>query len=178
MTVLLINGCTRENGNTEQLAKVLLDRIDYEEVILRNCEINHIQDLRHTSNGFPPLSGEFQQIVEKMLKSDSIIFATPVYWYGMSGLLKDYFDNWSHALRDNQYDFKTNLATKQFYAVVVGGDRARIKALPLIQQFEHIVSFTGNTLKGYVIGEGNAPGDIQNDSIAISMAKAYNKLIR
>ncbi|PAF02336.1 hypothetical protein CHH68_01960 [Bacillus velezensis] len=49
------------------------------------------------------------------------------------------------------------------------------RELPLIQQFEHIFHFMGMSFKGYVLGEGNRPGDILHDHQALSAASSLLK---
>ena len=38
---------------------------------------------------------EFLKIIQAMIESDVIVFATPVYWYAMSGSMKIFFDRFS-----------------------------------------------------------------------------------
>ncbi|MDQ0860369.1 multimeric flavodoxin WrbA [Bacillus sp. V2I10] len=61
------------------------------------------------------------------------MFVTPLYWYGMSGTMKDFFDLWSQALRDERFSFKENAKDKKAYVIIAGGDSPKIKALPLVQ---------------------------------------------
>jgi len=50
-----------------------------------------------------------------------------------------------------------------------------IKGLPLIEQFGHIFDFMGMSFEGYVLGEGNRPGDILRDHQALSAASRLLK---
>lgn len=91
----------------------------------------------------------------------------------MSGTLKLFIDRWSQTLRDPRFpDFKQQMRAKQAYVIAVGGDNPKIKGLPLIQQFDHIFGFMGMSFKGYVLGEGNRPGDILLDSQALYARRA------
>lgn len=60
----------------------------------------------------------------------------------------------------------------------MGGDQPSIKGLPMIQQFQHIFDFVGTTFEGYIIGEGNRPGDISQDLIALSATEQLRKEIQ
>jgi hypothetical protein len=63
--------------------------------------------------------------------------------------------------------------------VIVGGEQARFKALPLVQQYKLIFEFVGAKFEGYIIGEGNTPGAILDDEIALNQAKTLNeKLVK
>ena len=50
--MITIYGSSRENGNTEELAKTVLKDINTEEVYLRQHTINPITDMRHDELGF------------------------------------------------------------------------------------------------------------------------------
>lgn len=53
------------------------------------------------------------KILNKVLKSDIIIFSTPLYWYSMSASLKLFIDRWTESLRDTQIDnFKEIMSQK------------------------------------------------------------------
>jgi hypothetical protein len=70
------------------------------------------------------------------------------------------------------------MALKSAYVIAVGGDKPFIKGLPMIQQFQHIFDFVGTNFDGYIIGEGNKPGDIRQDLKALSAAEQLRKKIR
>lgn len=61
------------------------------------------------------------------------------------------------------------------YVVIVGGDNPKLKALPLIAQFQSIFDFVGSSFEGYVIGDANGLDEIQNDAEALAKAQIYNK---
>lgn len=43
---------------------------------------------------------DFRSVIEMMLASEHIVFATPVYWYAMSGAMKVFFDRLTDLLAD------------------------------------------------------------------------------
>lgn len=47
------------------------------------------------------------------------------------------------------------------YVVIVGGDNPKLKALPLIAQFQYIFDFVGSSFEGYVIGDANGLDEIK-----------------
>ncbi|TGU95160.1 flavodoxin family protein [Mesorhizobium sp. M00.F.Ca.ET.186.01.1.1] len=96
----------------------------------------------------------------------------------MSGYMKNYVDRWSQSLRDKRYAFKESLGRKQAYVITTGGDQPRIKGLPLIQQFQYVFSFVGMPYAGYIIGEGNQPGDVLADMQAVASAKQLNAWLK
>ncbi|TYS10002.1 flavodoxin family protein [Bacillus subtilis] len=176
MKIAVINGGTRSGGNTDILAEKTVQGFDTEHIHLRKYHIQPIEDLRHAEGGFGPVQDDYDSIIERTLPCDILIFATPIYWFGMSGTLKLFIDRWSQTLRDPRFpDFQQQMSMKQAYVAAVGGDNPKIKGLPLIQQFEHIFAFMRMPFKGYVLGEGNRPGDILDDYQALSAASRLLK---
>jgi multimeric flavodoxin WrbA len=178
MRTLVLFGSSRRSGNTEILTERLLDGIDCSRIYLMDHRIEAIVDQRHEPQGFQPVVDDYDAITEQVLAHDRLVFATPLYWYGMTGLMKDYFDRWSQVMRDRRYAFKDAMAKKEAYAVITGGDSARIKGLPLVQQFHYICDFVGMPLKGYLIGQGSKPGDVLRDQRALAEAAAMNQQLR
>ncbi|MFC7687017.1 flavodoxin family protein [Ureibacillus sp. GCM10028918] len=171
MSIGVIYGSTREKGNTEWLTEESIRGVPVEKFYLREYNILPIKDERHTEAGFQEVADDYSQLIGKIIKHDVLIFATPVYWYSMSGTMKLFIDRWSQTLRDSNYpNFREELAKKSAYVIAVGGDKPTIKALPMIQQFQYICDFFGMTLDGYVIGKASKPGEIQRDTKAIAAA--------
>ncbi|MEC1736817.1 flavodoxin family protein [Bacillus mojavensis] len=176
MKIAVINGGTRTGGNTDILTEKAVQGLAAESIHLREYRIQPIEDFRHDSNGFRPVMDDYDSIVERILPCDILIFATPIYWLGMSGTLKLFIDRWSQTMRDPRFpDFKEQMSAKQAYVIAVGGDNPKIKGLPLIEQFGHIFDFMGMSFEGYVLGEGNRPGDIIFDQQAI---EAVGRLLK
>ena len=179
MKITMLVGSSRKGGNSELLADFVVQDIEHEKVYIKDLHIRPIEDLRHTKNGFQAVNDDYDRLVEVIMKSDVVIFATPIYWYSMSGLMKNMIDRLSQAIRDERYpNLKEHLKTMQTIVVVVGGDEPRVKGLPLIQQFQYIFDFLNMPFSFYIIGEGNQPEDILKDSRALSQAAWLNEKIK
>jgi multimeric flavodoxin WrbA len=176
--ILVLNGSSRENGNTEQLTDLILEGVSCTCINIRDFLIQPIVDKRHDPEGFTTVADDYDQIIELVRQHDVLIFATPIYWYGMSGHMKQFIDRWSQSLRDTRFSFKEEMKKKKAFVIICGGDNPYIKGLPLIQQFQYIFQFMGIEYMGYVIGEGNAPGDVLRDERAIGQAKYWNTFFR
>jgi multimeric flavodoxin WrbA len=178
MSIAVIYGGTRPNGNTELLTEQAIQALEVEKIYLKDFNILPIEDHRHSESGFPDVGDDYNSIIDLILPHDILIFATPIYWYSMSGTMKNFIDRWSQTLRDSKYPhFKMTMASKKAYVIAVGGDNPSIKGLPMIQQFQHIFDFMGTSFDGYIIGKGSKPGDIKTDTVAFSAAiQLQNKL--
>ncbi|MFD2924713.1 flavodoxin family protein [Halobacillus naozhouensis] len=177
MSVAVIYGGTRSNGNTEQLTERVIGEMEAEKILLKDYDIKPIEDYRHHEAGFPKVEDDYKQLIDRMLSHDVVIFATPIYWYGMSGTLKNFIDRWSQSMKEYP-NFKKKMSEMQTYIVAVGGDAPFIKGLPLVQQFHYIFSFAGASFEGYVLGEGNKPGEILQDKQALVAAEQMQKKIK
>ncbi|GIP52788.1 flavodoxin family protein [Paenibacillus vini] len=174
MSILVLQGSTRDEGNTEQLSRLVLEGVQHKEILLRDKQILPIHDQRHTEGGFDPVDDDYDDVIREVLQHDTLVFATPVYWYTVSGIMKNFIDRWSQSLRDSRFDFKAEMAQKKAYVLVVGGDNPRIKAMPLIQQLKYTFDYVGMPLEGHIIAKASKPGDIWNDKRAIQEAKWLN----
>ncbi|MEH7331890.1 flavodoxin family protein [Neobacillus drentensis] len=175
MSIAVIYGGTRPNGNSELLTDHAVQGIAAEKVYLKDYIIKPIEDMRHSPEGFQDRNDDYNSIIDRILPHDIIIFSTPIYWYSMSGTMKNFIDRWSQTLRDARYpDFKKTLSSKKAYVIAVGGDNPYIKGLPMIQQFKYIFDFMGIEFGGYILGKGSQPGDVLQDKEAFFAASQLN----
>jgi multimeric flavodoxin WrbA len=178
MKIVAIYGSSRAGGNSELLAEEVLSGLEVTRIHLREKQILPIVDKRHAPEGFQPVDDDYHDVITQVMQHDVILFVTPLYWYGMSGAMKDFIDRWSHSLRDHRYDFKAQMKGKTAYVVIAGGDEARMKALPLVQQFRYIFDFMSMQFGGYLIGQGNKPGDVLQDERAMAEARWLNRVLQ
>lgn len=52
----------------------------------------HVKKIEHYKYDSSKPQDDFLTIIEEAIKADTIVFATPVYWYAMSGMMKVFFD--------------------------------------------------------------------------------------
>ena len=64
---------------------------------------------------------DFLKIVDELLKSNVIVFATPVYWYAMSGLMKTFFDRLTDIVTTKKH-LGRQLKGKLTFLLAVGAD--------------------------------------------------------
>ncbi|MFJ7734516.1 flavodoxin family protein [Lysinibacillus sp. NPDC097231] len=179
MNITAFIGSSRANSNSEQLTDYVLKGIPHKKIDLKNVTIEPIHDLRHDDNGFQFVADDYDQIIQAFLTSDIVIFATPIYWYSMSGIMKNMVDRLSHAIRDERFpQLKEKLQTTEAIVLAVGGDDPHIKGLPLIHQFQYIFDFLKMPFSSYIIGNANKPGEIVNDEQALAQATILNKQLK
>ena len=87
MKPLIILGSARKNSDTQKLIELVFDDKEYNLIDLLDYSITH-----YNYGEEYPTTDEFLTIIEQMLNHDTIVFATPVYWYSMSSYMKVFFD--------------------------------------------------------------------------------------
>lgn len=176
MNITVFYGSSRKNANSELLAKEVLKGFCFDAIHLYDLNIVPIEDKRHDPEGFTDPQDDYDQIIQQILKSRVLVFATPIYWYSMSGSMKVMIDRLSQAIRDERYpELKEHLQKVKVIVLAVGGDEPHIKGLPMIQQFVYIFDFLGMSFDHYLLAEGNLPGDVLLDSKAINETQILNK---
>ncbi len=103
-------------GNTMEAVQEVVRDYNVEVIDL----LNHIispYDYEHKNK-----DDDFIRIAEKLVETDIIVFATPVYWYSMSSQLKIFFDRLSDLLNIRK-DIGRALKGKICYLVASGTDK-------------------------------------------------------
>ena len=94
---VIIQGSSRSNGDTRMIINYLNNDNSIDIIDLKT------KDIKHFDYDFKNSNDDFISLMENLvLKYDTIIFATPVYWYSMSGLLKVFFDRISDLLKTHK----------------------------------------------------------------------------
>nr|WP_315252368.1 NAD(P)H-dependent oxidoreductase [uncultured Flavobacterium sp.] len=91
---VIIVGSSRSKGNTSKIAEKISIQINADIIDLRDYSISYY-DYESTNIG-----DDFLPLIKSILeKYDTLIFATPIYWYNMSGIMKVFFDRFSDLIR-------------------------------------------------------------------------------
>jgi len=111
--------------------EAVLDKRNVEIIDLLSQQISHYDYENRNKDD------DFISIAKKMVNSDIIVFATPVYWYSMSGHLKVFFDRLTDLLSVHK-DLGRALKGKECWMISSGtGEK-----LPL--GFEQVFASTAN----------------------------------
>ncbi len=108
--VLIISSSLRKGSNSEALAKefergALESGSEVETVSLRGKSIGFCRGcLACLKLGRCAINDDAVEIAEKMKSADVLVFATPVYYYSVSGQLKTMLDR-ANSLYDSDYRF-------------------------------------------------------------------------
>lgn len=170
--VLIISTSLRKGGNSEALADEFAKGAkdaghQVEKVCLYNKIINFCKGcLVCQKTGRCVIHDDADIIAQKMLTSDIIVFATPIYYYEMCGQMKTMLD------RSNPL-FPFNYKFKDIYLLATAADSSETAMDGAIKGLQGWVScFERATLKGVVkCADTDSIGAVKGN---IALNKAYN----
>lgn len=97
MKTIILQASARAEGNTAEVVRALAREIDAEVVDLLDFHV-----LPFSYEQEYPAEDDFLRLINGLLRYDQIVFASPVYWYAMSGPLKIFFDRLSDLLKSQK----------------------------------------------------------------------------
>lgn len=101
MKIMAINGSPRgERGNTDRILQPFLEGAreagaETETIYLKDKKINHCVGCFACWSKTPGIciyKDDMPELLEKMRRADILVYATPLYVYTVSGLMKDFMD--------------------------------------------------------------------------------------
>lgn len=94
MRTVIIQGSSRSEGHTNTMVTLLQARLD--------CDVVDLNDymIRPFDYEYLNQDDDFAPLIRRIANDyDLLIFATPVYWYSMSGTMKIFFDRLTDCLK-------------------------------------------------------------------------------
>ncbi|MBU7597890.1 NAD(P)H-dependent oxidoreductase [Streptomyces sp. P38-E01] len=179
---LFVLGSSRTGGNTEVLARAAADQLP-PQISQRWVDLKHVRlpDFRdgvhqghqgYEEGVFPGGEAE-RQLYEATVSATDIVFAAPMYWYGMPAQLKRYFDYWSGWLNAPSLEFQQRMAGRRLWNIAARADPRDEMAEGLIAQLTNAAAFMGMSYGGALLGRGVARRDIYRDQAALARAKTF-----
>lgn len=169
MKIMGILGSSRQGGNTEVMLDVALEEaqkngVFVDKIPLKDKSIAPCDGcLGCAKTGRCVIDDDAQEIYKKMLESDGIIWATPVYFWSMTGQTKTLLDR-TYALL---YP-KLQLANKVGGLIIVAASRGCMNAA---NAFHMYFSYNHMFFSELASGFADTKGAIKNNALAINMAK-------
>jgi len=96
--VLVINGSTRENGNTDAVLRSFMQGVsegglNVREAVLRNLTVNNcVGCCKCQKEKKCNFQDDMTELRDMVIKSDVLVFASPIYWCEITGLMKTFID--------------------------------------------------------------------------------------
>jgi multimeric flavodoxin WrbA len=174
MNVVALSASPRRDGNSFLLAEAavagatesghqaqLVHLDDHVKHFLRDCRRCRDAAGRCTiDDGFEPL------LRDLILPADAIVFATPLYWYGIAGQLKTFFDRlfcYIAASEPEAETFVQGLVGKRLALVVASEESYPGASLGVVHEIQEYARYTHSAFVGVVQGIGNKRRDVVAD---------------
>lgn len=178
MNIIILNGSPRHNGNTSSVINIL------KEILSKNNVVESLDICQMKLSGCCACDGckyngghcvsldDSDLVIQKIVRADVVIFATPVYWWGVSSQLKMVMDKFYS--QDSQ--FKT--MRKKIGIIAIGANELDDPQYRLIHdQFSCIGEYLGWEVSFSLPFSAYEPGEIlKNDKLNNLIEEAINQL--
>jgi len=170
--VLGFVGSPRKNGNTDILVDVILEGAksagaEIEKVFLADMDIANCKECLMCHSGGPKvcsIKDDMIGIAEKMQEADVLVFGTPIFWWGPTGIFKTFMDRW--------YGFDLGFPDKKLIFAYPSGDPDVYVARFLRGMFEASLDYMDTKAFAYVPAAGaHDPGDVCKMADVVEYAK-------
>ncbi len=171
---LIISSSPRRDGNSIRLAQAALEGAceaghETELVLVDDYITSFLRDCRICRNeaGDCTIDDRFSELfLDKFVPSDGVILATPVYWYGMSGQLKTFFDRtfcYYAASCPTSGANSEGMMNKRIGLLLSSEETYPGAELGIVHQVQEYCRYTHSCFVDVVRGVGNKRGDVDVD---------------
>ena len=169
--VVVLSSSPRKGGNSDLLCDQFMmgskeTGHQVEKLFLKEKKINYCTGCGTCLNGKKacPQKDDMAEVLEKMIATDVIVMATPVYFYTMAAQMKTLIDRCC-----SRY---TEISNKEFYFILSAADNSKQAMERTLEGFRgYTSSLSGAKEKGIVYGIGAWNiGDIKKSD---AMRQAY-----
>jgi multimeric flavodoxin WrbA len=172
--VLVVSSSPRRDGNSRRLADAALagarEAGQEAELVHLDDHVRHfLRDCRECRDACGRCTiddGYGELLRDRVLPADGLLLATPVYWYGVSGQLKTFFDRmlcYIAASSEEADRYAQGIVGKRIGLLLSSEETYPGAALGVIHQIQEYARYTHSDLVGVVRGIGNKRGDVDVD---------------
>jgi multimeric flavodoxin WrbA len=88
--ICLINGSSRSSGQTAGVLNNIRNELEDRGARASVIHLRNVKLAACDGTQTPRLRPDFKQLFGRLTEANGIIFATPTYWFNMSGLMKNF----------------------------------------------------------------------------------------
>ena len=179
--ILIVLGSPRKKGNSATLAAkvaegAIADGADVETVYLNGLNIKPCQGCekcqQESFNGCA-IEDEMNQLYAKMQEADSVVVASPIYWFNISAQTKIFIDRLYAVGVGQKNIFKgKNIAIILTFA---DPDPFTSGAVNALRAFQDICKYVGANIEGMVYGSASGAGEIKEKQDVMEKAVLLGK---
>jgi len=164
MKSVIIQGSSRSTGHTYLISQLIQQQVEADFIDLKEYEIHpYSYEHEHVGDDFLPL-------MRKLITYDTFIFITPVYWYAMSGIMKNFFDRITDCLKVEK-ELGRKLRGKQMLAVSCGSEAEEVEGffVPFSKSADYLGMQYLGALHTWVLG-----GEVESE-VEARVRNFFNK---
>jgi len=176
MKVIGLVGSNRKDGNTNTLVERILEGAkskghDTEKVFLADLRISPIGDCSACRRaGRCYIEDDFNELMDKVLESECVIFGTPLYWYGPSSQMKAFIDRWVCRMAFDEKGFRDRMRGKGCLLAVPHQDTQLTGAEHLFAIMEKTFEFMEMAYLGRIQTVAWRRWEVSKDEVALKYA--------
>jgi multimeric flavodoxin WrbA len=172
--VLALSASARRDGNSRKLAEAVLEGVaeaghegelvhlaDHVTGMFRNC-----RECRNSDGQCTIDDGYEDILLNKYLSADAIVYASPIYWYGLSGHLKNFIDRFFCYICEgypNSEDFIQGMMGKKAALVMSAEENNFSARLANVQEMTQLCDYLHHEFAGVVVTTANSRKDVHGD---------------
>lgn len=172
--VLVLGSSPRRDGNSWALAKAAADGAraaghEVDTVHLNDYVTGLFRDCRtcRDATGACAIGDRYDELLlDKVVPADGIVVATPLYWYGMAGALKTFYDRMFCHTSGSAPDGErvvAGLTGKKVALLIACEESYRGATIGLTAQIQELTRYLHQDLVGVAVGVGNSRGEVRSD---------------
>lgn len=157
---VIILGSSNSHGDTRKIVEAVRKKVKADLVDLNEFNIGYFD------YEFKNQDDDFFKTIEQILEYDNIIFASPVYWYSMSAVMKTFFDRLSDLLKIRK-PLGRRLRGKTMWVISSSSDAEVFPSF--LKAFELSAEYLGMRFGGNLWGwieEGQIPVGLKDELIS------------
>lgn len=178
MNILGIMGSSRRDGNTNDLLDVALKGAaeagaEVEKVTLPDYNLHHIYNCQDCKQQGECPPDDFPLIRDKIYAADGLLWATPLYWYTVSGLTKVLLDRLCCIMYWHSTDYFLEKMKGKAAALIVTQEETdfnQARHLLGSMQLAFTYEFCQWVDLGYVLGIGGKRGTVLQNKETVQQA--------
>lgn len=172
--IVVLCASPRTDGNSRALADALADGaherghlVDVVQIgdvmtgMLRDCRRCRLAD------GRCAIEDDYETFVhERLIPAHAVVYATPLYWYGMAAALKNFFDRlvcYISASYPRHAEVVEGLKNKRVALLLASEERYPAACLAVVNQVQEISRYFHHQFVEVVNGIGNKRGEVAFD---------------
>ncbi len=179
--ILGIVGSPRKRGNTHQMVSSVLEGARAagartEILFLGDLAIRECDGCHACWRGKPCVKGDdMVGIYPKIARSDALIFGTPVYWFGPTGIMKTFVDRFVYF---NCSGNRADVRNKPALLLVPFEDTTPETADLVVRFFERSLEYLEMRLAATVLAPGvTVRGEVRKDASRMAECREWGKRI-